>query len=74
MIAEKGSRMMREDWRGGEAGRLEKLRSPRFRVDFGLKGGWISLDFLGLSRQNRAFSMGYGECSRYVFSGPDVGP
>jgi hypothetical protein len=31
-------------------------------------GGWICLDFLGFSRPNRDFSMGYGEETHKTFS------
>jgi hypothetical protein len=33
---------------------------------------WISLDFLGFSRQNRYFSMGYGGLTREEFSQASV--
>jgi hypothetical protein len=32
--------------------------------------GWESLDFLGFSRQNRAFSMGYGRLSAEILCAP----
>jgi hypothetical protein len=41
------------------AANLEFLESSGFRSESVFESYWISLDFLGFSRPNRAFSMGY---------------
>jgi hypothetical protein len=43
------------------------LGGSRFAAKTPSDGGWISLDFLGFSRQNRAFSMGYAGFSAEKF-------
>jgi hypothetical protein len=60
----------------GAAAPILSLRSefgfpwrPRFEGQKASKRGWKSLDFLGFSRPNRAFSMGYEGSSRKKFSG-----
>jgi hypothetical protein len=44
------------------------LGARRFAANTPFMGYWISLDFLGFSRQNRDFSMGYKGFSAYDFS------
>jgi hypothetical protein len=46
------------------------LASPFWGTKRGQIRGWKSLDFLGFSRPNRAFSMGYGRFSAKFFSCP----
>ncbi len=44
------------------------LDRQRFAAKITAKACWISLDFLGFSRPNRDFSMGYGGFSAKIFS------
>ena len=47
--------------------RLGFLGPWPFRCENPADEGWISLDFLGFSRPNRDFSMGYGALSEETF-------
>jgi hypothetical protein len=44
------------------------LARGRFAAKAPAHEGWILLDFLGFSRPNRYFSMGYAAFSRKIFS------
>jgi hypothetical protein len=60
----------RQVWRavGENAGPILVFLEPRcFVAKTPDSGGWISLDFLGFSRQNRDFSMGYADKAEKFF-------
>jgi hypothetical protein len=48
--------------------RLDFLGRCLFLVKTFVSGGWICFDFLGFSRPNRDFSIGYEDKTKQIFS------